>query len=377
VSPLPQHRSGPLEAGAAEGLKVSLIDHPRASGALSDPAIRVRGVTKTFKPRARTPIEWLLRKPKKPPVEALRGVDLTIERGELFGLLGPNGAGKTTLVKILSTLLLPTDGEAIVAGHDVRADANAIRRKVGVVLGGDRALYWRLTARENLWYFSQLYDMPKEEARAAVERVLGEVNLLDRADDRVETYSKGMKQRLHIARGLLTDPDILLLDEPTIGLDPHAARSLRALVRKLVDEQKRTVVLTTHYLYEADELCDRAAIIHRGLIVSQDTPAALKAAHAGGTALVVRVRKAPRELGERLVAAPGVRALASQREEPAEGVTEYRLTGPDVENAAAQVAAQVHASGGGLVGIRVEKPTLEDVFVALTGEGISGQGEAA
>ncbi len=339
---------------------------------LTELAIQAKGVTKTFRPRRRSPFAVLRREAKKPATQALHGVDLVVRKGEFFGLLGPNGAGKTTLVKILSTLLLPTEGTVHIAGHDVETDADIIRRKVGVVLGGDRALYWRLTARENLWYFSQLYDMPRDDALLAIERVLKEVNLTDRADDRVENYSKGMKQRLHIARGLLTDPEILLLDEPTIGLDPHAARSLRTLVRRLVDEHGRTVVLTTHYLYEADELCDRIAFISKGEIVALGTSAELKAEHAGGAALSVRVRKAPAELADRLRAVAGVTTLTNHEVRDAADQTEYRLTGPGVEAAAPLVAAEVARAGAGLLAIRVDAPTLEDVFVALTGEELGG-----
>ena len=336
---------------------------------MTEPAIRAVALTKTFPPKRRNLLQVLRRVPKKPAFTALHGVDLTVERGELFGLLGPNGAGKTTLVKILSTLLLPTSGEAWCAGLDVRRHPQEIRRKVGVVLGGDRALYWRLTARENLWYFSQLYDMPRARAREAVERVLGEVDLLDRADDRVEDYSKGMKQRLHIARGLLTDPEILLLDEPTIGLDPHAARSLRALVRRLVDEHGRTVVLTTHYLYEADELSDRVGILHKGRLIALGTPEALKAEHAADRALVVKVRDAPPALEAAL------RALAplARAPDPATGVTAYRLVGKPVE--AATAAEVVAKTGGELVALEVEEPSLEDVFVNLTGEGLAEGGD--
>src|SRR5438552_9462057 len=256
------------------------------------PAIETLGLTKTYPPRKRRLWERLRRVPAKPALTALSGVDLVVREGELYGLLGPNGAGKTTLVKILSTLLLPTRGEARVAGLDVRDDADAVRRRVGVVLGGERALYWRLTARENLWYFSQLYDMPGAKARAKIDEVLALVGLTDRADDKVENYSKGMKQRLHIARGLLTDPEILLLDEPTIGLDPHAARTLRELVRDLVDKHGRTVVLTTHYMYEADELSDRVGILHKGRIIAEGSPEALKAAHGKGGGVIVRVKGA-------------------------------------------------------------------------------------
>ena len=329
-----------------------------------EPAIVARALTKTFPPKRRSLVDVLRRKPKKSPFTALHGIDLDVRKGELFGLLGPNGAGKTTLVKILCTLLLPTSGEATVAGHDVRREPDPIRRKVGVVLGGDRALYWRLTARENLWYFSQLYDMPRAQALPAIERVLKEVGLLDRADDRVEDYSKGMKQRLHIARGLLTDPEILLLDEPTIGLDPHAARSLRSLVRKLVDEHGRTVVLTTHYLYEADELSDRVGILHKGRVIALDTPEALKAKHAAKGAVLVRVKRADADLEKRLAALDGVRRVTT-RDTPL-GV-EYRLAGLDDPSGVAGVV------GAGLLGLEVEQPTLEDVFVSLTGEGITGE----
>ncbi|HWH08890.1 MAG TPA: ABC transporter ATP-binding protein [Candidatus Thermoplasmatota archaeon] len=333
-----------------------------------EPAIVARGLTKTFPPKRRTLAELLRRKPRKPPFTALHGIDLEVRRGELFGLLGPNGAGKTTLVKILCTLLLPTSGEAVVAGHDVRRDPGPIRRKVGVVLGGERALYWRLTARENLWYFSQLYDMPGGKARTRIEEVLAEVSLLDRADDRVEDYSKGMKQRLHIARGLLTDPEILLLDEPTIGLDPHAARSLRALVRKLVDDHGRTVVLTTHYLYEADELSDRVGVLHRGRVIALDAPDALKARHAAKGAVLARVRRADPDVEKRLAALPGVQRVTPRS---VDGAAEYRLAGLDDPSG---VAAAV---GPGLLGLQVEQPTLEDVFVSLTGEGLTGEERTA
>ena len=358
---------------------MSLKQETLLAPALSEAAIRTRGLTKTYPPRKRTLVDRLRRKPAKPALTALDGVDLDVRKGELFGLLGPNGAGKTTLVKILCTLLLPTSGEASVAGLDIQHESDAIRRKVGVVLGGDRGLYWRLTGRENLWYFSQLYDMPRPEAEAAIARVLAAVGLADRADDRVENYSKGMKQRLHIARGLLTDPEILLLDEPTIGLDPHAARSLRALVRKLVDDDKRTVVLTTHYMYEADALSDRIGVLHKGKLIALGTPAELKAKHATRGAILARVRQD----ADRVLAPHGSftkRTLDG-------GVTEYRVRGASdagtgripagssvpFADAAGAIAAALAKEGVPLVGLQVEEPSLEDVFVALTGEGLTGK----
>jgi len=327
---------------------------------LADIAIRTRALTKTFPPKKRRLLEVVRREPKKPAFTALAGVDLDVERGELFGLLGPNGAGKTTLVKILSTLLLPTEGEATVSGLDVRRDAEEVRKRVGVVLGGDRALYWRLTARENLWYFSQLYDMPGAKAKKEIERVLAQVGLTDRADDRVENYSKGMKQRLHIARGLLTDPEILLLDEPTIGLDPHAGRSLRALVRKLVDEDHRTVILTTHYMYEADELSDRIGVLHKGKIIALDTSAGLKARYAKEKALVVRVKGDPAAAEAILRGEGDVRRVEGG----------LRLAGDLPQERISDIAARLAKAGVPLLGLQMEEPSLEDVFVALTGEGL-------
>ena len=209
-------------------------------------------------------------------INAVVELNLEIEPGELFGLLGPNGAGKTTTVKMLSTLLTPTHGQAWVRGLDVVKEANRVRKFVNMVAGGERMLYYRLTGRENLRYFAELYDVPSSEVKIRVQHVLDLVGLADRADDEVEKYSKGMKQRLQIARGVINDPQVLFLDEPTLGLDVDIAKELRAFIRKqLVDEQGKTVLLTTHYLAEAEELCDRVSFIFKGKIVSTGTPSEL------------------------------------------------------------------------------------------------------
>src|SRR5438552_10799628 len=179
---------------------------------------------------------------------ALRGVDLKIAKGELFGLLGPNGAGKTTMVKIFTTLLLPTSGTARVLGLDALNEQWALRRRIGFVFGGERGLYWRLSGLDNLRYFADLYRIPPEVSRLRIPELLERLGLAGRERDRVELYSRGMKQRLHLARGLLNDPEVLFLDEPTIGLDPVGARELRLIVRELADAGK-TVFLTTHYMF--------------------------------------------------------------------------------------------------------------------------------
>ncbi len=209
-------------------------------------------------------------------VYAVLDLDLEIEPGELFGLLGPNGAGKTTTVKMLCTLLTPTHGRAWVRGLDVVREANKVRKIVNMVAGGERMLYYRLTGRENLTYFAELYDVPRSNVKGRVRYVLDLVGLTDRADDEVEKYSKGMKQRLQIARGIINDPQVLFLDEPTLGLDVDIAKELRTFIRRqLVDEQGKTVLLTTHYIAEAEELCDRVAFIFKGKLVSIGTPAEL------------------------------------------------------------------------------------------------------
>src|SRR5205814_5221610 len=218
-------------------------------------------------------------------VEAVRGISFEIGEGELFGLLGPNGAGKTTTIKMLITLLLPTGGEARVLGFDVVRDAREVRRRIGYVFGGDRGLYERLSALDNLRYFAELYGV---RGRRRIDEVLELVGLRGREHERVEGYSRGMRQRLHIARGILHDPQVVFLDEPTIGVDPVGARELRATIAELVSSGK-TVLLTTHYMFEADTLCDRIAVIAKGRIVGTGTPAELKRGVAEGRVTEIEV----------------------------------------------------------------------------------------
>lgn len=211
-------------------------------------------------------------------VQALKGISFDINQGEIFGLLGENGAGKTTTIKILTTLLLPTSGEVKVLGFDPTKEEKKIRSKINFVFGGERSLYWRLSAYENMNYFADLYKIDKVTKKKRITELLELVKLTDRANEKVETYSKGMKQRLQIARGLINDPTIIFLDEPTIGLDPVGARELREIVKNL-KERGKTILLTTHYMYEADELCDRIGIMKEGEMVTLDTPTNIKRMH--------------------------------------------------------------------------------------------------
>src|SRR5213595_1270797 len=246
------------------------------------PVIEVEALTRTY----RTNTGFVRRRMLE--VEAVRGVDFEVAEGELFGLLGPNGAGKTTTIKMLITLLLPTSGSARVLGFDVVKDARKVRERIGYVFGGDRGLYERLPGLDNLRYFAELYGVPPREQKRRIAELLDLVGLSGREREKVEGYSRGMRQRLHIARGLLHDPPVLFLDEPTIGVDPVGARELRDTIAALTQVGK-TVLLTTHYMFEADELCDRIAVIAEGKIVAEGTPRDLKAGVARGKVVEIEV----------------------------------------------------------------------------------------
>jgi ABC-2 type transport system ATP-binding protein len=212
---------------------------------------------------------------KKTQVVAVKDISFEVDYGELFGLVGPNGAGKTTTIKMLTTMLIPTSGKAVVLGFDVQKDVTKVRQNIGIVLGGERGLYTRVNAIDNMRYFADLYGVPTSIRDKRIKELLEFMGLWDRARDRVETYSKGMKQRLHLARGLINDPKLVFMDEPTIGLDPEIAKETRNMIRELVEKGK-TVLLTTHYMFEADELCKRVGIVRNGEIVALDTPLGLK-----------------------------------------------------------------------------------------------------
>ncbi len=239
---------------------------------LSNLAVEVENLGRVYKIRMNKK-EKNLRK----ELVALQGVNLQVRQGELFGLLGPNGAGKTTLMKILTTLLAPTSGTACVAGHDVVKEPVVVRRLINMVSGGESSGYGLLTVRENLWMFSQFYGLPSKQANQRIEALLKMVGLEDRMHTKSSDLSTGLRQKMNIVRGFLTDPQVLFLDEPTLGLDVGASRDARNLIRSWLEEDRtRTLLLTTHYMVEADELCDRVAIINQGRVLACDTPSALK-----------------------------------------------------------------------------------------------------
>jgi len=206
---------------------------------------------------------------------ALNGLGLSVEPGTIYGLLGPNGAGKTTTVKILTTLMVPTSGRAEVLGNNVVQQAKEVRSNIGVAFGGDKGFFPRLTGRQNLRYFSLLQNLSPAVAKQRIGLLLDKMRLTERADSRVATYSAGMKQRLHLARAMLADPQVVFLDEPTVGLDPAVALDLREEVKRL-KEAGKTIFLTTHYMLEADELCDKIGILFKGRLIANGAPTTIK-----------------------------------------------------------------------------------------------------
>jgi ABC-2 type transport system ATP-binding protein len=294
-------------------------------------------------------------------VVAVEDISFAIEDGELFGLLGPNGAGKTTTVKILTTLLIPTAGTATIRGFDVVKQAQEIRKRIGFIFGGERGLYWRLSGIDNLRYFASLYGVDPDVSRKRIPYLLELVGLKGRGEERVEGYSRGMKQRLHVARTLLHDPEVLFLDEPTIGLDPVGAREFRQVILDLQSERK-TILLTTHYMFEADSLCNRIAVIDHGRIVALDTPSGLKSQVRDMNVVEVEMFGLPEEMLNGLRSLPFVDSLSVEDFEQRQMLMIQTARG-------AEAVPDVLASLSGLkIGrVIVREPTLEDAYVRLVG----------
>jgi ABC-2 type transport system ATP-binding protein len=326
------------------------------------PAIEVRGVRRVYEA-------------KPQPVTALAGVDLEVAPGEFFGLLGPNGAGKTTLIKILTTLLLPSSGEARIFGFDVATDSRRIRRIMNMVAGGEQSGYGILTVREQLWMFSQFYGLAAGEGWRRVDELIEAVGLGDQRLQRVSTLSTGQRQKLNMARGLLNDPWILFLDEPTLGLDVAAARGIRDLVLEWkAAVPGRTVLLTTHYMAEADELCERIAIVDHGRILAIGTPDELKRRVQRES--IFRIELDHLDGGARALAQlSGVvsAALAADTDPEAQRVAVNLVLEED--GALGAVVTALGGLGSQILALRKSEPTLEDVFVELVGRGFAEEAE--
>ncbi len=327
------------------------------------PAIDVRGVRRIYNV-------------KPTPVVALDGIDLNVAPGEFFGLLGPNGAGKTTLIKIMTTLLLPSAGTARIFGFDVADDVKRIRRIMNMVAGGEQSGYGILTVREQLWMFSQFYGLPRKDGWRRVDELIEAVGFSEQAQQRVSTLSTGERQKMNFARGLLNDPWILFLDEPTLGLDVAAARSVRELVTAWkAAVPGRTVLLTTHYMAEADELCERIAIVDHGRILAIGSPDELK--HRVQRESIFRLELDRLEGGVGALARlPGVvsAAPAADADEAAERQTVSLNLVLEEDGALGGVVGALGGLGAHILALRKSEPSLEDVFVELVGRGFDDDG---
>ena len=297
---------------------------------------------------------------------ALNDINLEIHPGELFGLLGPNGAGKTTLIKILTTLLAHTTGHAWVAGFDVAVEPEKVRPRINMVSGGEASGYGLLTVRENLWMFSQFYGLPSSVANQNIMHLLEVVGLADRANTRSSDLSTGLRQKMNIVRGFMTDPDVLFLDEPTLGLDVGASREVRHFIRSWVDDNPtRTLMLTTHYMVEADELCDRVAIINQGRVLACDSPSNLKRNLQQEAIFHLEVSPFNGSLSpDKFEALPGVCNVVHC---PQDGFDLLDLI-LDEEQALAGVVNTLNSANIRLLNLQKNEPSLEDVFVKLVGQ---------
>jgi len=294
---------------------------------------------------------------------AVKGVSFEVARGEVFGLLGPNGAGKTTLVRMLCTLLPPTSGEARVAGEDIARHPTRVRKKIGVIpqaMTSDLDL----TGWENVDIYGEFYGVPRRQRRARAERLLDMVGIRDRAQDLVASYSGGMRRRLEIARGLIHSPEVLFLDEPTIGLDPQSRLAVHDLLVKLRSESELTISLTTHYMDEAESLCDRIAIVDHGVIVALDTPQGLKASVKGSDRIELEVKGPIEQIIAMLSERPEIHDVKH------DGAGKLSIRASDGAHALPHLISAIDGMNGEVTSINLHRISLEDVFIELTGRSL-------
>jgi len=294
-------------------------------------------------------------------VTAVDNVSFHIEKGQTIGLLGPNGAGKTTLIKMLTTVLLPTGGKATILGKDIVKDADYIRNKINVVYGGDKGLYTRLTARDNLKYFCNLYHVPMREQEAKMKSLLELVELSDVADRRVENFSRGMRQRLHIARGLINDPEILFLDEPSIGLDPVSALSIRQLMKKL-NEGGMTILLTTHYMQEVEEICEKVVIINKGKMVLWDDIENVKSKYRKNYEIQIKISK-NMDADKKFLSVIANKYSNCEVSDKGNEYITVKFIAEDVNIAVNDIHNELHEND--IIDLNIKTNSLEDVYINI------------
>jgi len=357
--------TNPTPAPAADEASAAPLTGVAAVPAGTPLAIEAKGVGRVYKA-------------KSGRVVAVDSIDLEVQAGELFGLLGPNGAGKTTLIKMLTTLLAPTSGTAKVFGFDVEHETKKIRRIMNMVAGGEQSGYGILTVREQLWMFSQFYGLSSAEGWKRSDALLERVGLAEKKLQRVSTLSTGERQKMNLARGLMNDPWILFLDEPTLGLDVAAARSLRELMLEWrAAVPGRTVLLTTHYMAEADELCDRIAIVHKGRILAIGTSAELKRRVQRESIFRVELDRLDGGIAS-IAHLPGVVKASSAVTDDDHSDRQNVAINLVLEDDAAlgAVVGALGSLGSRILGLQKSEPTLEDVFVELVGRGFADEDES-
>jgi ABC-2 type transport system ATP-binding protein len=336
-------------------------------------AIETFGLTKTFNSKLSTENgSWLFQQKEKRTVTAVDHLSLEIKKGELFGLLGPNGAGKTTLVKMLCTLLPPDGGTACVNGFDILKEQMSVKRSLGTLFSvGERGFFWRLSGYSNLEFFAAIHNVPHSRIDERVREVLRLVGLEDRAFEFFQKYSGGMKRKLSLARALLPDPPILLLDEPTTGLDVVSSRSIRELIRnELSKKAEKTVLYTTHYIEEASQICDRIGIMNEGKIIALDTPDAIRNMAKKGEFVDIVVQNITEAQENAVRTLNGVVSVAAEFQDAVLGQVRLRVRLESVD-ALPGVLDYFFRENIKLINFRREEPTLEDAFIELTGAGFT------
>jgi len=316
----------------------------------------------------------VLRKRTKEKLTALNEVSFKVEKGEIFGLLGPNGAGKTTLVKTLCTLLWPNSGTALINGYDIRKYPKETRRSLGTVLDIHMGWYGRLSCRQNLLFYGQLFGLRAGDLNSKAKEVMELVGLSEKADEWQQKLSTGMKRKLDLARALLPDPPILLLDEPTLGLDVKSARDFRGMVRdRLCGEMGKTVLWTTHNMEEANKICDGVAILHKGRLLALGKPDGIKQMAKTANVVVAEVDRADKSMVQAMEDTPGVRAVSSTESKVWPGLYTLRIEIED-RNAVSAISAAIVSSGASLYSLTMEEVSLEDALIWMT-EGNQGMKE--
>lgn len=300
---------------------------------------------------------------EKKETAAVQSLNLELRGGQIVGLLGINGAGKTTTIKMLSTLLEPTTGRGEIDGLDLVRDERRIKKMINMIAGGERMIYWRLTAKENLWYYGNLYDVPKDIMKKRINELLSLVGLEDAKNTPVEGYSKGMKQRLQIARGLINNPQYIFMDEPTLGLDAPVAKELRDYARRLAYDEGRSILLTSHYMHEVEELCEYIYILDNGALIAEGTPSQLASIASENKILRIELGKLPHILHNSL---NDLCQKSGAQLEISSNSLSVELVIKSLEDISSEVATALSAHNAPIRKFYIDEPKLEDAIIKLS-----------